>query len=307
MLREIFKGLRGKGKAQEIVAAIPYFWLIVFLLIPILVILQISFTEDNFDSPPIRGFARWTSNKTLILQINVSKYLNILQEPIYWTAFRRSLEVSLTSTFFCLLIGYPLAYGIVRSEPKWKLFLLMLVILPFWTPFLIRVYAWIGLLNENGVINTVCRYLHITTDPLPISNNLFSVCVGVVYSYLPFMVLPLFVALERVNFQLVEAAYDLGCRPLKAFWKIVLPLTKSGIYAGCLTVFIPVMGEFVIPELLGGIDEFMISKVLWMKFFSNSDWPQATSLAVVLIGLILLPMVFLDRISTHGLEKRVNR
>lgn len=294
------------NRLRKIIANIPYFWLIVFLLIPMLVILQISFTEDNFDSPPIRGFARWTSNKTLILQINISKYLNLLNDPIYWVAFRRSLEVSVVSTFFCLLVGYPIAYGIVRSSPQWRLFLLLLVVLPFWTPFLIRVYAWIGLLNDTGVINTALQWLGFIEKPLPLANNMFAVCIGVVYSYLPFMVLPLYVALEKVNFQLVEAAYDLGCRPFKAFWKIVFPLTKSGIYAGCLTVFIPVMGEFVIPELLGGLDEFMIGKVLWMKFFSSADWPQATSLAIVLMAIILLPMILLDRISSKRLEKQMS-
>lgn len=296
----------GESRLRSLVASVPYFWLIIFLLIPMLIILQISFTEDNFDSPPIRGFARWTSSKTLVLQINISKYLNLLNDPIYWVAFRRSLEVSLLSTFFCLLIGYPLAYGIVRSTPQWRLFLLLLTVLPFWTPFLIRVYAWIGLLNDSGVINTMLLTVGAIAKPLPLANNMFAVCIGVVYSYLPFMVLPLYVALEKVNFQLVEAAYDLGCRPIKAFWKIVFPLTRSGVYAGCLTVFIPVMGEFVIPELLGGIDEFMIGKVLWMKFFSSADWPQATSLAIVLMGIILLPMIILDRISSRRLEKHMD-
>lgn len=303
MLHRAINHIKTKGWGQKVLSVIPLWWLIVFLLIPVLVILQISFTEDSYNTPPFRGFARWKNDQTLVLQINISKYLNLLRDPIYRIAFLRSLEVSFIATLCCLLIGYPLAYSIVRSPPKWRLLFLLFVILPFWTPFLIRVYSWIGLLNKNGVINTVLEHLKIINQPLPLANNLFAVCIGVVYSYLPFMVLPLYVSLEKIDFQLVEAAYDLGCRPFKAFWRIVFPLSKGGIYAGSLTVFIPVMGEFVIPELLGGIDEFMISKILWTKFFASSDWPQATSLAVFLIAIILVPMLFFDRISSRDLEK----
>ena len=278
---------------------IPFVWILVFLLLPLLTILEISLTQEGFDVPPIKGFARWLSGQTLVIQINISKYLALYNDPIYAVALLRSLKIATMSTFFCLLISYPIAYGIARADARYRFLLITAVMLPFWTPFLIRVYAWIGILADQGLINNALIALGIIHEPLHLNNSLFAVCLGIVYSYMPFMVLPLYVSLRKIDYLLLEAAYDLGCHPFKAFWKIVFPLSLRGVYAGCLIVFVPVMGEYVIPELLGSIDEYMISKILWMNFFGSSDWPQAAALAIVLMCLIFFPLFLAERLTAR--------
>ncbi len=241
---------------------------------------------------------RWLEGQTLVIQINVSKYLELYNDPIYATALMRSLMIATIATFFCLIVSYPVAYGIARADARYRFFLITALMLPFWTPFLIRVYAWIGILGTNGLANNFLIWIGAITSPLKLNNTLFSVCLGIVYSYFPFMVLPLYVALRRIDYRLLEAAYDLGCPPMRAFWKIIFPLSRQGIYAGCLIVFVPVMGEYVIPELLGSINEYMISKIVWLKFFGSADWPQAAALAIVLMGFILGPLFMSERLTS---------
>ncbi|USO01849.1 MAG: ABC transporter permease subunit [Alphaproteobacteria bacterium] len=291
---------------RKLLMLIPFVWILLFLLLPLVTLLEISLTQEGFDVPPIKGFARWLSGQTLVIQINISKYLTLYNDPIYTLALLRSLKIATLSTFFCLLASYPIAYGIARADPRYRFLLITGVMLPFWTPFLIRVYAWIGILGDHGPINNALLWLGMIREPLHLNNSLFAVCLGIVYSYMPFMVLPLYVSLCKIDYLLLEAAYDLGCRPLKAFWRIVFPLSLRGVYAGCLIVFVPVMGEYVIPELLGGIDEYMTSKILWMNFFGSSDWPQASALAIVLMCLIFFPLFLAERLTTKETEPYEN-
>lgn len=291
--------LNTKNRNRRLLIFIPYAWITIFLIFPLLSILQISLTQEGYDVPPIRGFVRWLEGQTLVIQLNISKYLELFNDPIYATALLRSLMIAAISTFFCLIISYPVAYGIARADSRYRFFLITALMLPFWTPFLIRVYAWIGILGTNGLVNNFLLWIGAITTPLKLNNTLFSVCLGIVYSYFPFMVLPLYVALRRIDYRVLEAAYDLGCRPIRAFWKITFPLSLQGIYAGCLIVFVPVMGEYVIPELLGSINEYMISKILWLKFFGGADWPQAAALAIVLMCLILCPLFLSERLTTN--------
>jgi putrescine transport system permease protein len=205
------------------------------------------------------------------------------------------------STILCLLIGYPMAYGIARSKPSWRNLLLLLVMLPFWTSFLLRVYAWIGILKNNGVINNFLMWLGIIDEPIVMLQTNFAVYIGIVYSYLPFMVLPLYTAIEKLDLSLLEAAADLGCRPVKAFFRITVPLTKNGIVAGCMLVFIPAVGEFVIPALLGGPGSLMIGRVLWEEFFNNRDWPIASAVAIAMLLLLVIPIMILQRFQGQQL------
>lgn len=297
VLRKLYESLK---VSRKLIVFIPFAWITIFLLLPLLSIFQISLTQEGFDTPPIQGFARWLEGQTLVIQLNISKFLDLYNDPIYAIALFRSLKIAAISTFSCLVISYPIAYGIARAEPRTRFILIMALMLPFWTPFLIRVYAWIGILSDNGVINNLLSWLGVISEPLRLNNSLFAVCLGIVYSYVPFMALPLYASLRRIDYRLLEAAYDLGCPPMRAFWKIVFPLSLRGIYASCLIVFVPVMGEYVIPELLGSTDEYMISKILWLKFFSSADWPQAAALAIVLMSLILGPLFLGERYAAEG-------
>ncbi|MGH8197625.1 MAG: ABC transporter permease subunit, partial [Steroidobacteraceae bacterium] len=206
-----------------------------------------------------------------------------------------SVQVAAVSSLICLVVGYPMAYAIARSGDAWRHVLLMLIILPFWTSFLLRVYAWIGLLKSNGVINNVLMWAGIIEEPITMMQTDFAVYVGIVYSYLPFMVLPLYTAIEKLDLSLLEAAADLGCRPVKGFFRITLPLTRHGIIAGCMLVFIPAVGEFVIPALLGGPDSLMIGRVLWEEFFNNRDWPVASAVAIAMLLVLVIPIMFYQR------------
>ncbi len=275
---------------------LPYGWLALFFLAPFAIVLKISLADQALGVPPYTPlFADGQ------LQATAANYLFLLSDSLYARAYGNALWFAAGATFFCLLIGYPLAYGITRAPLRWRNFLLLLVILPFWTSFLIRVYAWIGLLKGNGLINNALIGLGLIHAPLPLLNNAFAVYVGLVYSYLPFMVLPLYAALEKLDPALLEAAADLGCRPAAAFRRITLPLSIPGIIAGSLLVFIPMCGEFVIPELLGGPDTLMIGKVLWDEFFTNRDWPVASAVAVAMLVLLVIPMGALRRfLTTEG-------
>jgi len=270
---------------------IPYTWCILFFVLPFLMVLGVSLSESVPGIPPYSSLFSWTGKKVLQLRISLANYVFIFEDNLYLLAYANSLMVAFLTTVVCLIIGYPLAYGIIRTSRKWQPLLLMLIILPFWTSFLVRVYAWMGLLDDQGVINSLLLSLGVIQEPLALTDNFFSVSIGIVYAYLPFMILPLYASLEKIDFSLLEAASDLGCRPSRVFWKIILPLSWKGALGGSMLVFIPAVGEFVIPELLGGSKILMIGKVIWDEFFYNNDWPTAGALATVMLITLLIPII----------------
>jgi putrescine transport system permease protein len=291
------KSLTQGRLGRVLVIALPYVWLLLFLLLPLLLVVQISLAEKALGSPPFTPLFEWTAERTLSLRLEFANYGLLAQDPLYLAAWLNSLKVAAVSTVLCLLIGYPMAYGIARAPAGWRILLLMAVILPFWTSFLIRVYAWIGLLQGNGLVNQVLLGLGLIDQPLPLLHSDFAVYLGIVYSYLPFMILPLYATLVRMDHTLLEAAADLGSPPWRAFLRVTLPLSMPGVIAGSLLVFIPAIGEFVIPDLLGGPDSLMIGRLLWTEFFSNRDWPVAAALAVAMLSVILIPLLILQRIE----------
>jgi putrescine transport system permease protein len=286
--------LRTRGySGRTLVTGVPYLWLLLFFLVPFLIVLKISVSEIRLAMPPYEPLVTWISDNVVGLRINFENYAFLLKDTLYLKSFGNSILTAGISTAICLLIGYPMAYGIARSRPGARNLLLLLVMLPFWTSFLLRVYAWIGILKNNGVINNLLMAIGLIDEPIVMLQTDFAMYVGIVYSYLPFMVLPLYTAIEKLDNSLLEAAADLGCRPVKIFFRITVPLTTSGIIAGCMLVFIPAVGEFVIPALLGGPDSLMIGRVLWEEFFNNRDWPVASAVAIVMLFLLVIPiMVF---------------
>ena len=277
------------------VLGMPYLWLLLFFLVPFLIVLKISISQMQLAMPPYEPLVTWASAQVMEFKINLANYAFLWEDALYRNAYLNSILTAGVSTILCLLIGYPMAYGIARSKPEWRHLLLLLVMLPFWTSFLLRVYAWIGILKNNGVINNFLMWLGVIDEPIVMLQTDFAVYLGIVYSYLPFMVLPLYTAIEKLDGSLLEAAADLGCRPMKAFFKITLPLTTGGIIAGCMLVFIPAVGEFVIPALLGGPDSLMIGRVLWEEFFNNRDWPVASAVAILMLIVLVIPMMIYQR------------
>ncbi|HEV2551340.1 MAG TPA: ABC transporter permease subunit [Stellaceae bacterium] len=280
---------------RRAVLVLPFTWLLLFFLAPFFIVLKISLAESAIGIPPYTPLFS-TDASGWHLYLSLGGYEFLISDSLYFRAYLDALKFAAVSTVFCLLVGYPLAYGIVRAARRWRGALLLLVILPFWTSFLIRVYAWIGLLKGNGLINNTLLALGLIDQPLTLLNNAFAVYVGIVYSYLPFMVLPLYAQLEKLDPALLEAAADLGCRPWQAFARVTLPLSLPGIAAGALLVFIPAVGEFVIPDLLGGPDTLMIGKVLWDEFFANRDWPVASAVAIAMLVVLIVPMAFIRRL-----------
>jgi putrescine transport system permease protein len=281
------------------VLALPYAWLALFFLVPFVIVFKISLAEQAIGIPPYTPLLALDQSGWHI-QATSSNYAFLLSESLYAKAYLNALKFTAIATLICLLIGYPMAYAIARAPDAWRTRLLLLVILPFWTSFLIRVYAWIGLLKGNGFINNALLELGLIHEPLALINNAFSVQIGLVYSYLPYMILPLYASLEKLDWTLLEAASDLGARPLRAFLSVTLPLSLSGIAAGALLVFIPMVGEFVIPDLLGGPGTLMIGKVLWDEFFTNHDWPVAAAVAVALLALLIWPMGKIRHLLVKG-------
>jgi len=277
------------------VIAVPYLWLLMFFLVPFAIVLKISFSDAQIAMPPYQPLLHWVSEKALQIQLNFGNFAFLVEDNLYWKAYLNSIWVAGVSTLLCLLIGYPMAYAIARSQSSTRNVLLLLVILPFWTSFLLRVYAWIGILKNNGLINNTLMALGVIDQPIQMLQTDFAVYVGIVYSYLPFMILPLYANLEKLDLTLLEAAADLGCRPWKSFLKVTLPLSLPGIIAGCLLVFIPAVGEFVIPALLGDPGMLMIGKVLWTEFFNNRDWPVASAVAIALLLFLVIPIMFFQR------------
>jgi len=284
------------------VIAIPYLWLTFFFLIPFAFVLKISFAEAVIAIPPYSDLIEWGEDTLISIRLNFGNYMFLLEDDLYWASYLNSAKIALISTFFCLLLGYPIAYGIARARPANRNVLLMLIILPFWTSFLLRVYAWIGLLKNNGLVNNILMGLGIIDDPIVMMQTDFAVYLGIVYSYLPFMILPLYANLEKLDGTLLEAASDLGCKPFKAFLYITLPLSIPGIIAGSMLVFIPAVGEFVIPALLGGPDTLMIGRVLWDEFFSNRDWPVASAVAIVMLLFLVVPIMFFQHFQNRQSE-----
>jgi putrescine transport system permease protein len=280
---------------RRAVLVMPFAWLLLFFLAPFFIVLKISLAESAIGIPPYTPLFSMDANGWH-LHLSLGSYEFLISDGLYFRAYLDALKFAAVSTVCCLLLGYPLAYGIVRAQRRWRGALLLLVILPFWTSFLIRVYAWIGLLKGNGLINNALIAVGLIDQPLTLLNNAFAVYIGIVYSYLPFMVLPLYAQLEKLDPTLLEAAADLGCRPWQAFLRVTLPLSLPGIAAGALLVFIPAVGEFVIPDLLGGPDTLMIGKVLWDEFFANRDWPVASAVAIAMLVVLAVPMAFIRRL-----------
>lgn len=278
---------------KTLVAAVPWLWLGLFFILPFLFVLKISLAEPQLAQPPYQDLIREVSDGVVTLVLNFSNYQLLLEDSLYINALLSSIKVAAISTSFAILIGYPMAYGIARAPTHWRLPLLMLIILPFWTSFLIRVYAWIGILKGNGLLNQALMGLGVIDAPLEILYTPTAVYIGIVYSYLPFIVLPLYATLVRLDESLLEAAADLGCPPIRQFLLVTLPLSLPGLIAGAMLVFIPVMGEFVVPDLLGGPDSLMIGKLMWTEFFSNKDWPLASSLAAILLMVLVVPFALL--------------
>jgi putrescine transport system permease protein len=271
---------------------IPYLWLALFFLVPFLIVLKVSFSETAIAMPPYRPvFSGLESVVQKIGQFSASNYAWLTQDALYFNAYISSIRIALVATLITLILGYPIAYAMARAPARLQAILMMLVILPFWTSFLIRVYAWIGILKQEGLLNQLLIWAGLISQPLAVLNTDIAVYIGIVYSYLPFMVLPLYAALERMDRSLLEAAADLGAPPMKSFWQITLPLSWPGIAAGSLLVFIPAVGEFVIPDLLGGSRTLMIGKTLWVEFFNNRDWPVASAVAIILLLLLVIPIV----------------
>ncbi|HCQ64820.1 MAG TPA: putrescine/spermidine ABC transporter permease [Rhodobacteraceae bacterium] len=275
--------------------ALPYGWLVALFLVPFLIVLKISLSDTALAIPPyvptLDLAEGWAGVRAFFAELDFENFAFLTTDDLYWKAYLSSLKIAVASTLMALIVGYPIAYGMSRAADAWRPTLLMLVILPFWTSFLIRVYAWKAILAQEGFLNQLLMGLGVISEPLTILNTNTAVYIGIVYTYLPFMVLPLFAALDRLDESLLEAAEDLGCTRMKAFWLITLPLSKQGIIAGSFLVFIPVMGEFVIPTLLGGSDTLMIGKVLWEEFFSNRDWPVASAVAIILLAILIIPIV----------------
>lgn len=286
-------GFRGRS----LVIALPYLWLLTFFLCPFLIVLKISLSEPTIAQPPYLPMLESLGEGAYHLKLSFYNYLAILTDNYYVDAYANSLKIAAIATFFTLLLAFPMAYAMAKAPKHWRAMLLMLVILPFWSSFLIRVYALIGILKDQGLLNGLLMKIGIISEPLHILNTDIAVYIGIVYSYLPFMVLPIYASLEKFDWTLLEAATDLGASRLTAFWQIVVPLSKSGILAGCFLVFIPAIGEFVIPDLLGGADTIMIGKVLWTEFFNNTDWTMASAVAIVLLVTLVIPIVIYQRLQ----------
>ena len=290
-----------RGAGRRMVAGIPLLWLLLLFLVPFIIVFRISFSEVRLAIPPYTPLFAW-HHGTPQLQLHWSAYSFLFTDPLYVSSYLYSLKVAAVSTLFCLALGYPMAYAIARAEASWRSLLLMLIVLPFWTSFLLRVYAWIGLLKNNGVINNVLLYLGVIHHPLALLQTDFAVYIGIVYSYLPFMILPLYANLEKHDATLLEAAADLGARPWRAFLAITLPQSFAGIVAGSLLVFIPAVGEYVIPTLLGRPDQLMIGRVLSDEFFENRDWPVASAVAILILLLLVVPIMLFQRLERRELE-----
>jgi len=289
---------------KTILLGLPYLWLLLFFLAPFLIILKLAFAMTDVALPPYTPLWQWTADGALEIRLYFSNFHYLIDDPLYVIGYLNALWIAALSTALCLVAGYPIAYAIARSPPSSRNILLLLIILPFWTSFLLRIYAWMGILNKQGLINNVLTFLGIIDQPIEMMNTDFAVYLGIVYSYLPFMVLPIYVTLERMDMSLVEAALDLGSRRWRVFLDITLPLSLPGIVAGAMLVFIPATGEYVIPALLGNPSSPMIGRVLFDEFYSNRDWPVASAVATVLLVVLVAPILLFQRYQSRQAEGR---
>lgn len=277
---------------EHIIAMLPFAWLLLFFLAPFLIIFKISFSEVVVASPPVRDILDWNDGWLPTVNYTFENYQYLVEDSLYYDSYLNSVKVAGMATLLCLLLGFPMAYGIARARPSTRNILLLLIILPFWTSFLLRVYAWIGIINKNGILNNMLLWLGVIDKPMQMMYTEFAVFLGITYTYLPFMILPLYANLERMNVFLLEASADLGARPWRSFIDITLPLAVPGIIAGSLLVFIPATGEYVIPALMGGADTLMVGRILFDEFFLNRDWAVASAVAVFLLILLVAPIMW---------------
>jgi putrescine transport system permease protein len=295
--------IRVLPSGRKLVIGIPFLWLFLFFMLPFFLVMKISFSEAAVSIPPYSEIYTFVDQKLQVL-LNLGNYSLLGADDLYISAYLGSLKIALLSTLMCLLIGFPMAYGISKTRKELQNVLLLLIMMPTWTAILIRVYAWMGILSNNGLLNAFLMWSGLTSSPIEILNTNTAVYIGVVYAYLPFMVLPLYANLVKHDQSLLEAASDLGSSNFNSFWKITVPLAKNGIIAGSMLVFIPVVGEFVIPELLGGPETLMIGRVLWQEFFNNRDWPVASALAVVMLAILIIPILLFNRSQAKEMEAR---
>ncbi len=284
---------------KRLLISVPYIWLLVLFLVPFGIVLKIAFSDAAIAIPPYLPRLDLSAGtgglRDFWAALDFENFTWLAEDDLYWKAYLSSLKIAGVATLLTLLVGFPIAYGMARAPQEWRMTLVMLVILPFWTSFLIRVYAWIGILSNEGFLNQLLLWSGLIAEPLALLNTNIAVYIGIVYTYLPFLVLPVYSTLEKLDDTLLEAAEDLGCSRLQAFWTVTAPLSKPGVIAGCFLVFIPALGEFVIPSLLGGSDTLMIGKVLWEEFFSNRDWPVASAVAIILLLILIVPIVLFQR------------
>ena len=285
--------------SRKFLIGVPYVWLLVLFLVPFLIVFKIALSDYAISIPPYAPTLDlangWQGTVDLISGLDFENFVFLLDDDLYWKAYLSSVQIAATATVLTLLVGFPIAYGMVNAPDEWRPSLMMLVILPFWTSFLIRVYAWIGILSNEGLLNSFLLWLGVISESLIILNTNIAVYIGIVYTYLPFMILPIYASLEKLDASLLEAAQDLGCTRIGAFWSVTVHLAKPGIIAGCFLVFIPALGEVVIPSLLGGSRTLMIGKVLWEEFFSNRDWTVASAVAIILLLILVIPIVLFQR------------
>lgn len=278
---------------------IPYSWLLLLFLVPFIIVVKMSFSDTVMAIPPYFPYFTlnegWAGIANFFAELDFENYVFLAEDNLYWKAYLSSLKIATISTALTLLVGYPIAYGMANADPEWRPTLMMIIILPFWTSFLIRIYSWMGILSQKGFLNQFLLWLGFIDQPLTILNTNTAVYIGIVYTYLPFMILPIYASLEKLDISLLEAAKDLGCNRTQSFWLVTIPLSKAGVIAGCFLVFIPVLGEFVIPSLLGGADTLMIGTILWQEFFANRDWPVASAVAVVLLLILMVPIILFQR------------
>ena len=294
-------------RPARLAAIAPYLWMALFFLVPFLFVLKISLSQTAIAQPPYTPVfdvaEGWEAIKAAFAALSLDNFTLLVSDDLYVLSYLRSLMVAAVSTSILLVIGYPIAYGMARLSQRWRAIAMMLVIVPFWTSFLIRIYAWINILQHDGLLNQVLLALHVVSTPAVWLSTDGAMYLGIVYSYLPFMILPLYATLSKLDPALLEAAADLGASPRQAFWRVTFPLSLPGIGAGALLCFIPIVGEFVIPDLLAGSDALMIGQTLWLEFFTNKDWPVASATAVVLLLLLLAPLLLYDRLQRRQLEQ----
>lgn len=284
---------------RYLLISLPYTWLLLLFLVPFIIVVKMSFSDSVMAIPPYFPYFTlsdgWRGIVDFFAELDFENYIFLTEDNLYWKAYLSSLKIAFFSTILTLLVGYPIAYGMANAPAEWRPTLLMIIILPFWTSFLIRIYAWMGILSQKGFLNQFLLWIGLIDDPLTILNTNIAVYIGIVYTYVPFMILPIYASLEKLDVNLLEAAKDLGCNRSQSFWLVTIPLSKAGVIAGCFLVFIPVLGEFVIPSLLGGTDTLMIGTILWQEFFANRDWPVASAVAVILLLILMVPIILFQR------------